>query len=1142
MSDAILIAGYYRSGTSALSGALQRLGVSLHNDADANEHNPLGFYEIPELIEWDVGVFSHLGVDWTDVRGLPDGWAERADMASHFTRLDEILRRRFATEPLWGIKHPHLCRLFPIYERAITQAGHKPHVIHICRDPWVVASSQHRKNGLARAHALLLWLDYLISAERHARHLPRSWLTYQDLLANPAEQIRRIEQDLGLALSNRVPNGLSEARAFLTGQLNRSEPASQATLFKPLQALTLRVWEAVQARDFAPATWDGFAVECAELTGFLRELGESRGVIVPGFGGGAQGAVAAGAAADAGLRPAERIDDAAKKRLQLLRDAAPLLPSVQVLVAVPPSRAHAVNDTLESIRGQWHAPAQVRIVSAEPLEVAGYTTTLAPAEAGELTRVLCAEANAASGQADYVALLNAGDTLAPDAVLRFALEAARSEADLVYCDETVQTDTGAWVRFKPNWDVTRLRQAAYLGDWVWYRADTLSRLGGLDAERAGVEEYDYQLRLAEADGRAVRLPEALFTRAKLSRRDNVPSTVFGPRALEAVREHLERQGIPAVVEPRANLGLFQHRRDVDDPGTSIILLCDGAEIAALDRWMNGLLTTSVMTGPVVLAGAELPAPTARYLTAVADQEATLGQTVRAVQPHADLTPAGALAAALALVTTAHVAIIDARALPMTQGWLASLRTRLADSAVAMVAARAVVPVAMDPKRFSVQGPIVIGADARLGADHFADDPGQGGWLAVDQEASAVAPAVVLAKRTALEAWTMPALSHDALWIDLCAQLRAGGHKIVWTPDVTFLIEPESIRIDADGAHRQGSKAAALPWEDFYHHPALSLHGDLLRAEPRLGLQRGAPADPVSLLLSGPIDTGMALLNAARALRVDGRMEASWVPDALLAAEIGRRAPTSWVRLNPETVGPGNAPYTALLTVAPKPEQRAVLAGAKNLIATSPALVQQVKKLLPPSRSVTLWRPALSRPIWQDLKRGVGLNSNPRVLWIDEGSAPPWLLELINETLGTISWIVVERSGAQYTGSIARLRAPEDEHSWARDLAALAPQVFIRPVDRAVENDHYKTLLAAAAGCHLLVDERLDMPESLGALTLPNELAAWQHALKQAVTDLATTLARGQAARTAALALPSVEDAPPPWMDEASEAPVSRAAE
>jgi hypothetical protein len=81
LPDAIFIVGYYRSGTSALSGTLQRLGVVLHNDADANEHNPLGFYEIPELIEFDMELFNRLRVEWQDVRNLDHGWSERADMA-----------------------------------------------------------------------------------------------------------------------------------------------------------------------------------------------------------------------------------------------------------------------------------------------------------------------------------------------------------------------------------------------------------------------------------------------------------------------------------------------------------------------------------------------------------------------------------------------------------------------------------------------------------------------------------------------------------------------------------------------------------------------------------------------------------------------------------------------------------------------------------------------------------------------------------------------------------------------------------------------------------------------------------------------------------------------------------------------------
>jgi hypothetical protein len=236
-------------------------------------------------------------------------------------------------------------------------------------------------------------------------------------------------------------------------------------------------------------------------------------------------------------------------------------------------------------------------------------------------------------------------------------------------------------------------------------------------------------------------------------------------------------------------------------------------------------------------------------------------------------------------------------------------------------------------------------------------------------------------------------------------------------------------------------------------------------------------------------------------------------------------------------------YTALCTVAPKPEQGAVLAAAQHLVATSPALVQKVKTLLPPGRQVALWRPALSRPIWQDVKRGAGLNTMPRVLWIDEGIAPAWLPEMLNEMAAKITWIVVERAEGQYAGSIARLRTPADETSWARELSVLAPHVLFRPVEAKVETDCYMALLAAAAGSHLLVDQRLDIPESLGPTRVPNSFAAWRAALLHAVTDgLAATLARGEASRAAALALPSIEDLPPPWLDVSSETRVGQAAE
>ena len=73
-------------------------------------------------------------------------------------------------------------------------------------------------------------------------------------------------------------------------------------------------------------------------------------------------------------------------------------------------------------------------------------------------------------------------------------------------------------------------------------------------------------------------------------------------------------------------------------------------------------------------------------------------------------------------------------------------------------------------------------------------------------------------------------------------------------------------------------------------------------------------------------------------------------------------------------------------------------------------------------------------------------------------------------------------------------------------------------------------MAAAVGCHLLVDDRLDMPPSLGAIRLPNRLSAWQRAIRQALGDLSGTLEGGKQTRAACLALPFIEEASPGWAE------------
>jgi hypothetical protein len=1129
MSDAIFIVGYYRSGTSALSGALMRAGVKFYNEADPNEHNPLGFYEIPELIEFDVELFARLGVDWTDVRGLPPGWAERADLANMLTRLDGILRRRFTHEDrIWGLKHPHLCRTLPLYERAAKQAGHKPHVVHIFRDPWTAAASQSLKNGLTRAHSLLLWMSYVTNAERQARHLPRAWMTYQDLLARPAAELGRLAVELNLNLGNAL--GLEEAGAYLTTELNRSEPLSQIDLCRPVRDLVQAAWEAICQHQYTPALWDRFAADTADLVGFLTEIGASRGRVIPALGGSLSTTATTHSAPVLGLRPAERLDDGARARLTAMQERAGVLPSVAVIIVAPRGRAAAVNDTLESLNAQWLKPSKIKILAAEEVAIGGVTTIAVPPKPEAATRIACAELNLEAVAADYVAIINAGDTVSPDACLRFALTAKQHDSAMIYCDEIVPRASGAWVRHKPGWDVTRLRQAAYIGDWVWYRGREVLQLGGFQPDCAGAEEYEFQLRLAESGAKVTRLPEAMFTRSAESRRDDIKTDVFCARAAAALKQHLERTGQKADVQNRQHPGLFHHMRITTNPGTSIVLLCNGGEIAMLDTWLTDLLRDGAVSGPIILTGDALSESMHAYLTAVSAQCAALEGKVLAVPPLPGLTPSAALAKALALVNTPLTAILDVRAQPTAPRWLEGLRSRLADPGVAMAGARTLVPVGNDVRQTLVQGPIIIGADTRLGAGHMPDDPGPGGWLLVDQEASAIAPPGLLVRSAALQACEFPVLQGDALWIDLCAQLRAAGARLVWTPDISFIAPPDSVQLDGTSHFRDGGVTArALQWADPYHHPALSLHGDLLATEIRTGLVRSMPVDPASLLVSGPPAAGAPILNAARALRRAGIAEADWAPEMPGAADLGRRAPARWVRANPVRVPHAHSPgYTAVYTSVPEQEALPALAAAVSVFATSPGLVMQLRKLSPPGQPIALWRPALSPCIWRELTFGSGLNTRPRIIWFDEGIAPPWFTDLINETLESASWIVVERPGATYTGSLARIPMQESEFAWAQAMAELGPQIMVRPAHIETHADQYPFLIAAAAGCHILADDRLDLPESFPAVRLPARAAAWSLALKDAIAGLQVTLERGARTREAAMALPGLEDNPPSW--------------
>jgi hypothetical protein len=71
----ILVLGMHRSGTSALTGTLAKLGASLPKDLmPANESNPRGYWESLGLVKLHDELLASAGSSWDDWRSFNSSW------------------------------------------------------------------------------------------------------------------------------------------------------------------------------------------------------------------------------------------------------------------------------------------------------------------------------------------------------------------------------------------------------------------------------------------------------------------------------------------------------------------------------------------------------------------------------------------------------------------------------------------------------------------------------------------------------------------------------------------------------------------------------------------------------------------------------------------------------------------------------------------------------------------------------------------------------------------------------------------------------------------------------------------------------------------------------------------------------------
>jgi hypothetical protein len=244
---AVFVLGMHRSGTSALARVLNLMGVDLGTGPEAaGRDNQRGFWEHPELVSINEDFLKSINSSWQGLHSLPDQWWQANTLNPFVKRIESVLDQQFSQSPVWGLKDPRLCRLLPLWLPVLKQRNCQPSFVCITRHPMEVMRSLKTRNKFSSWKGYLLWLKYVLEAERVSRGYPRVFVTYEDLLSDPVAIIEQISQTISLPLPEDREALFKEAKDFLRPDLRHERSVSNAlSKFDPLHQLIDQTYQAL---------------------------------------------------------------------------------------------------------------------------------------------------------------------------------------------------------------------------------------------------------------------------------------------------------------------------------------------------------------------------------------------------------------------------------------------------------------------------------------------------------------------------------------------------------------------------------------------------------------------------------------------------------------------------------------------------------------------------------------------------------------------------------------------------------------------------------------------------------------------------------------------------------------------------------
>jgi len=196
----IIILGMHRSGTSMLSGMLDRLGINMGDDQPGRQlSNPLGHFEDGDLLNLNELILAKAGGSWHNPPTAAQINKQAIGLDDRIQKI--ILEKRLANQDRsWGWKEPRTSLTISLYLPYLRN----PYFIWSQRDVASIANSLWVRNQIPDHKAVKLTEYYQQQVTDFFRvhpELPVLKVTYQDMIDKPDIWVTEVGNFLDLEVS-----------------------------------------------------------------------------------------------------------------------------------------------------------------------------------------------------------------------------------------------------------------------------------------------------------------------------------------------------------------------------------------------------------------------------------------------------------------------------------------------------------------------------------------------------------------------------------------------------------------------------------------------------------------------------------------------------------------------------------------------------------------------------------------------------------------------------------------------------------------------------------------------------------------------------------------------------------------------------